>query len=50
MSSKQEDQVLSKQGESIEEGDHVYTKIRGGKHEGDVSQKACNATHELVTH
>jgi len=33
-------QVLSKQGEPIDEGDHVYTKIRGGRHEGDV----CGAT------
>lgn len=38
MSSKQEDQALSKQGEPIEEGDHVYTKIRGGRHEGDVEK------------
>ncbi|KKY39096.1 hypothetical protein UCDDA912_g00898 [Diaporthe ampelina] len=38
MSSKKEDQVLSKQGEPIEEGDHVYTKIRGGRHEGDVEE------------
>ncbi|KAF2266658.1 hypothetical protein CC78DRAFT_122354 [Lojkania enalia] len=34
--SDKNDQVLSKQGEPIEEGDHVYTKIRGGRHEGDV--------------
>jgi hypothetical protein len=38
MSSKNKDEVLSKQGEPIEKGDHVYTKIRGGRHEGDVSQ------------
>lgn len=43
MSSKQEDQVQSKQGEPIEEGDHVYTKIRGGRHEGDVSQNIRDA-------
>jgi hypothetical protein len=30
------DEVLSEQGEPIEQGDHVYTKIRGGRHEGDV--------------
>ncbi|KAF1975998.1 hypothetical protein BU23DRAFT_552007 [Bimuria novae-zelandiae CBS 107.79] len=30
--------VLSKQGEPIAEGDHVYTKIRGGRHEGDVDK------------
>jgi hypothetical protein len=30
------DQVLSKQSEPIEQGDHVYTKIRSGRHEGDV--------------
>ncbi|KAF2256363.1 hypothetical protein BU26DRAFT_445100 [Trematosphaeria pertusa] len=32
------DEVLSKQGEPIQEGDHVYTKIRGGRHEGDVEK------------
>ncbi|OCL01345.1 hypothetical protein AOQ84DRAFT_306896 [Glonium stellatum] len=32
------DQVLSKDGELIHEGDHVYTRIRGGRHEGDVEQ------------
>jgi hypothetical protein len=37
MPTKNEEQVLSKQGEPIEEDDHVYTKIRGGRHEGDVS-------------
>ncbi|KAJ0108753.1 hypothetical protein J7T55_011244 [Diaporthe amygdali] len=38
MSSKQEDQVQSKHGEPIEEGDHVYTKIRGVRHEGKVEK------------
>jgi hypothetical protein len=38
MSSKNTDDVLSKQGEPIQEGDHVYTKIRGGRHEGDVEK------------
>jgi hypothetical protein len=37
MPTKNEEQVFSKQGEPIEEDDHVYTKIRGGRHEGDVS-------------
>lgn len=37
MPPKEAEQVLSKQGEPIDEGDHVYTKIRGGRHEGDVS-------------
>ncbi|OCK73110.1 hypothetical protein K432DRAFT_410983 [Lepidopterella palustris CBS 459.81] len=32
------DQIKSKEGESIHEGDHVVTKIRGGKHEGKVDQ------------
>jgi hypothetical protein len=27
-----------KHGEEIKEGDHVYTKFRGGRHEGDVEQ------------
>ncbi|KAK7178275.1 hypothetical protein PSPO01_15677 [Paraphaeosphaeria sporulosa] len=38
MPTKNEEQVLSKQGQPIEEGDHVYTKIRGGRHEGDVEK------------
>ncbi|PVH91388.1 hypothetical protein DM02DRAFT_545899 [Periconia macrospinosa] len=38
MPTKNEDQVVSKQGLPIEEGDHVYTKIRGGRHEGDVEK------------
>jgi hypothetical protein len=33
------EQVLSKQGEPIEQGDHVYTKIRGGRHEGNVRNR-----------
>jgi hypothetical protein len=28
--------VKDKTGQPIEVGDHVYTKIRGGRHEGDV--------------
>ncbi|EON62673.1 hypothetical protein W97_01897 [Coniosporium apollinis CBS 100218] len=32
------DQVKSKEGEPINEGDHVYTKYRGGRHEGDVEK------------
>ncbi|KAI9667746.1 MAG: hypothetical protein M1821_000563 [Bathelium mastoideum] len=32
------DSVQSKEGEPIEKGDHVYTKIRGGRHEGDVDK------------
>lgn len=30
-------EVKSKQEEPINEGDHVYTRIRGGRHEGNVS-------------
>lgn len=37
MSPKKQTEVLSKQGEPIEVGDHVYTPFRGGRHEGDVS-------------
>jgi len=37
MASKENQEVLSKQGEFIQKGDHVYTKIRSGRHEGDVS-------------
>ncbi|OCK86813.1 uncharacterized protein K441DRAFT_709719 [Cenococcum geophilum 1.58] len=32
------DQVMSKDGEPIQEGDHVHTKICGGEHEGNVEQ------------
>jgi hypothetical protein len=39
-----ENDVVSKNGEQIEEGDHVYTKIRGGRHEGDVSTDLPNRT------
>jgi hypothetical protein len=42
------DQVLSKQGEPIEKGDHVYTKIRGGRHEGDVRAFARGELHHVV--
>ncbi|KAF1811476.1 hypothetical protein P152DRAFT_459413 [Eremomyces bilateralis CBS 781.70] len=31
-------EIKSKQGEPIHKGDHVYTKIRGGRHEGDVEK------------
>ena len=31
-------EIKDKQGEPISEGDHVWTKIRGGRHEGDVDQ------------
>ncbi|KAI4666055.1 uncharacterized protein J4E78_003520 [Alternaria triticimaculans] len=31
--------VTSKNGEQIKEGDHVYTRIRGGRHEGDKVDK-----------
>ncbi|KAK5122042.1 hypothetical protein LTR85_004288 [Meristemomyces frigidus] len=30
------DEIKSKEGQPISEGDHVYTKYRGGKHEGEV--------------
>lgn len=39
-----ENDVVSNNGEQIEEGDHVYTKIRGGRHEGDVSTDLPNRT------
>ncbi|KAI3332214.1 hypothetical protein HD806DRAFT_529977 [Xylariaceae sp. AK1471] len=31
-------EINDKHGEPIKEGDHVYTKIRGGRHEGDVDK------------
>ncbi|KAF2432603.1 hypothetical protein EJ08DRAFT_648031 [Tothia fuscella] len=32
------EQIKSKEGESIHEGDHVITKIRGGHHKGKVDK------------
>jgi len=29
-------EVRSKEGEQIHEGDRVWTRFRGGRHEGDV--------------
>ena len=31
-------QVEDKKGELIREGDHVWTPLRGGRHEGDVEE------------
>lgn len=36
------DQIKDKQGQPIEEGTHVYTKFRGGRHEGDVEAIATS--------
>lgn len=30
--------VKDKNGEPVKEGDHVYTPIRGGRHEGNVEK------------
>ncbi|KAL8918155.1 MAG: hypothetical protein Q9208_007507 [Pyrenodesmia sp. 3 TL-2023] len=35
MSKNQAQQVEDKAGEPIKEGDEVWTKMRGGKHEGE---------------
>ncbi|KAA8619578.1 hypothetical protein PtrSN002B_002233 [Pyrenophora tritici-repentis] len=46
------DDIMSKNGETIQEGDHVYTKIRGGRHEGDVlftDQKGKDVAHNPGT-
>ncbi|KAH1294923.1 hypothetical protein KXX11_008610 [Aspergillus fumigatus] len=32
------ERVKDKKGEIINEGDHVYTRYRGGSHEGDVGR------------
>ncbi|GIJ81574.1 hypothetical protein Asppvi_000073 [Aspergillus pseudoviridinutans] len=32
------DEVHDKHGQIISPGDHVFTKIRGGRHEGDVEK------------
>lgn len=31
-------QVTDKNSEPIREGDHVYTRVRGGRHKGNVDQ------------
>lgn len=41
--------VTSKNGEQIKEGDHVYTRIRGGRHEGDVSYSRLHLQHVSLT-
>ncbi|EOA81181.1 hypothetical protein ACJQWK_07531 [Exserohilum turcicum] len=33
-----ETNIESKNGEQIQPGDHVYTRIRGGRHEGNVDK------------
>ncbi|KAL8748335.1 MAG: hypothetical protein Q9184_007382 [Pyrenodesmia sp. 2 TL-2023] len=38
MSKNQAQQVKDKAGEPIKEGDEVWTKMRGGKHEGKVEK------------
>jgi hypothetical protein len=42
-------EVKSKQGEPIQEGDHVYTKIRGGRHEGDVGSISFSSLSLLLS-
>ncbi|KAK3076570.1 hypothetical protein LTS18_012654, partial [Coniosporium uncinatum] len=42
------DQVKSKEGEPINEGDHVLTKIRGGRREGDVSLSPPHLDHSYI--
>ncbi|GFF33654.1 hypothetical protein IFM46972_03971 [Aspergillus udagawae] len=32
------ERVKDKKGENINEGDHVYTRYRGGSHEGEVEK------------
>ncbi|KAK8043196.1 hypothetical protein PG994_013679 [Apiospora phragmitis] len=36
--------VHDKHGELIQEGDHVYTKVRGGQHEGDVDKVVAGSS------
>lgn len=31
-------EIRDKHGQTIHEGDHVYTPFRGGRHEGDVEK------------
>jgi len=44
------DQVQDKSGNATVEGDGVFTKIRGGKREGEVGSLSllCNASHAYV--
>ncbi|KAI1812767.1 hypothetical protein GGS20DRAFT_587193 [Poronia punctata] len=47
------DQIQDKHGKPIKKGDHVYTQIRGGRHEGDVNKIVTNkagAKEENVKH
>jgi hypothetical protein len=39
--------IESKEGQPIHEGDHVYTKMRGGRHEGDV-RRYCLRSSSLA--
>jgi hypothetical protein len=34
------ERVKDKKGENINEGDHVYTRYRGGSHEGEVRRSS----------
>lgn len=47
---KTSDQILSKQGQPIEVGDHVFTKIRGGSHEGNVRFSSPDLSFFLGNH
>ena len=42
-------EVKSKGGAPIEEGDTVFTKIRGGKHEGQVEKVITDAEEARTT-
>jgi hypothetical protein len=43
------DKIEDKQGASIEKGDTVFTKIRGGKREGEVSLRSCHTNLRRLT-
>lgn len=38
-------EIKDKNGNAIHPGDHVYTKIRGGRHEGEVRTVYPNQFH-----
>lgn len=43
-------QVMSKEGSPIHEGDHVVTKIRGGVHEGEVNSGQISKASGWLTY
>ena len=47
--SNAKEQVVDKVGEPIREGDEVWTKMRGGKHEGTVRSLPIDYSDQELT-